>query len=239
MTFRDIERIILYEDNHFLVVNKPAGILVQGDRTNDETLPDYVKEFIRLRDEKPGNVFLGVTHRLDRPSTGVLVFAKTSKALSRMNELFRERKVKKTYYILTENAPDSFSGRLEHFVRKDEAKNRLIVKDVPFKKAKKAKKAVLEYQLVANIDGFFLFEVQLHTGRSHQIRAQFAHVGCPVVGDRRYGSRFQSGERLYLHSGQIFFEHPVKRTPLRIRAPFPKGGRWDLFWDFKLEQKRE
>ncbi len=237
MTYRDIERIVLYEDNHFIVVNKPKDILVQGDRTGDDTLPDYVKEFIRLRDEKPGNVFLGVTHRLDRPSTGVLVFAKTSKALSRMNALFRERKVRKTYYILTEKAPEQFSGRLEHYVRKDESKNRLIVKNTPFKKSKNAKKASLDYRLLANIDGFYLFEIHLHTGRSHQIRAQFAFEGCPVVGDRRYGSRFQSGNQLYLHSGKIFFEHPVKRIPLEIRAPFPKEGRWGLFRDFKLEQK--
>ncbi len=237
MTFRDVERIILYEDNHFLVVNKPSGILVQGDRTKDDTLPDYIKEFIRLRDDKPGAVFLGVPHRLDRPSTGVLVLTKTSKALSRMNDLFRERKVQKVYYILTDNVPDQFSGRLENYVVKDEVKNRLRVKDTPFKKAKKSKKAILDYRLLASIDGYYLFEVNLHTGRSHQIRAQFAHVGCPIVGDRRYGSRFQQGGMLYLHSGQIFFEHPVKHIPLNIRAPFPRGGRWDLFSDFKLEQK--
>lgn len=229
--YEKFERIILYEDNHLLAVNKPSGMLTQGDITGDPSLPDYVAEFIKIRDQKPGNVFVGVIHRIDRPSTGCVLLAKTSKGLSRMNALLRDKKIRKTYLILTDRCPDELVGTLTHHVRKTDKTNRLIVKDIPFKSSKKA---ILNYQLLAQIAGNYLFEIELITGRSHQIRAQFAHLNCPILGDKRYGSRFKKDPMLYLHCSKMTFEHPIKNIPIIIQAPLPNDGKWRLFSDFRL-----
>ncbi len=231
-TASDVEGLILYEDNHLLGINKPAGLLSQPDETGDVTLPDLIKDFIKERDQKPGNVFLGTVHRLDRPTSGAMVFAKTSKALRRMNELFKNRQVKKTYWLLTEEVLPEFEGVMEHWMYKDTEKKKVKVKRKPFSGAKKA---VLKYKLLGRISSYYLWEVQLETGRSHQIRAQFAYEGAPVVGDRRYGDPRKKADRLYLHCAALEFVHPVRKVPIRIQAPLPPEGRWELFLDFLAE----
>jgi len=228
-TTKDVESFLLYEDNHLLGINKPEGLLVQPDETGDVTLADLIKAFIKERDKKPGNVFLGTVHRLDRPTSGAMVFAKTSKALRRMNELFKNRQVKKTYLLLTEEILSNFKGVMEHWMFKDVEKNKVKVKRKPFGGAKRA---VLEYELLGRISSYYLWKVKLETGRSHQIRAQFAYEGAPIVGDRRYGDPRKKADRLYLHCAELEFVHPVRKVPIRIQAPLPTDGRWELFLDF-------
>jgi len=224
---------VLHEDNHLIAVYKPAGMLVQGDETGDTPLVDFVKQYIKIRYDKPGDVFLGVIHRLDRPVSGVVVFARTSKALSRMNELFRERKITKRYWAITNERPDPFSGKLTHWIEKDESRN---VAKASNKSNSKGKKATLNYHLNASIDSNHLIAVEPHTGRPHQIRVQFAKIGTPIRGDLKYGSNRQNDDgRIHLHAYALAFEHPVKREPVMITAAFPRDPVWRIFREWENE----
>lgn len=224
---------VLHEDNHLIAVYKPAGMLVQGDETGDTPLVDFVKQYIKIRYDKPGDVFLGVIHRLDRPVSGVVVFARTSKALSRMNALFRERKITKRYWAITNERPDPFAGKLTHWIEKDETRN---VAKASNKSNSKGKKATLDYHLNASIDSNHLIAVQPHTGRPHQIRVQLAKIGTPIRGDLKYGSTRQNDDgRIHLHAYSLSFEHPVKREPVTITAAFPSDPVWQIFKEWHSE----
>ena len=221
---------IIYEDNHLIAVNKPAGWLVQGDDTGDIPLSEYVKEYIKRKYKKPGDVFLGVIHRLDRPVSGAVVFARTSKALTRMNELFKTQKVDKYYLAITKQRPDPLNGRLEHFLLKDTTKNRTKVYDQIGKRTKAAKKSITDYIYKGEIDGYMLVKVSPMTGRSHQIRAQLSHINCPIVGDFKYGYSYSNDSgSIYLHCRSMQFIHPVTKEPVTIKAALPKEQYWKMF----------
>ena len=214
---------VLYEDNHLLVINKQAGVLVQGDATGDVPLVDMAKEYIGEKYQKPGDVFLGVVHRLDRPVSGVVVFARTSKALERMNALFRDRKTQKTYWALVTNKPARNEGTLVHWLIKDEKKNKTTAYS---KENPNGSRSELHYKVIDNKRGYFLIEVNPITGRPHQIRVQLASMGCPIVGDVKYGSRIPSPDgSLALHARQLKFIHPVRHEPLIVSASLP-GVEW-------------
>ena len=218
---------ILYEDNHLLVVNKRAGELVQPDPTGDPALEDEIKAFLGAREAKPGNVFLGVVHRIDRPVSGAVVFAKTSKALVRLNEMIREGRIHKVYWALTEATPDPESGELRHYILRDGKTNRSRACDAPKGDAKEAR---LRYATLGAGTNYTLVEVELLTGRHHQIRAQLSKVGCPIRGDLKYGARRSlPGGGISLHSRRVEFEHPVRREPLSVTAPVPAG---DNLWTY-------
>lgn len=212
---------ILYEDNHLLALNKRAGQIVQGDKTGDVCMADEIKAFLKERDGKPGNVFCGVVHRLDRPVSGVVVFAKTSKALSRMNELVKSRDFRKTYLAVVKNAPPAPAGHLEDLLVRNEKLNKSFV--TADASRPDAKRASLDYRLLAvSKGGYHLLEVELHTGRHHQIRCQLAHIGCPVKGDLKYGApRSNPDGSISLHSYRLSFEHPVRHEAVTIEAPMP------------------
>ncbi len=219
---------VIYEDNHLIAINKPAGWLVQGDETGDTPLSEYVKDYIKQRYNKPGAVFLGTIHRLDRPVSGAVVFARTSKALERMNKLFEERKVHKTYLAVVENRPEELEGVLLHFISKSQEKN--IVHVSSKQNNKHYKFAKLEYKLLGGIGDQYLLEVKPHTGRPHQIRAQLAKIGCPIRGDIKYGAKKVNEDgRIHLHSVALEFEHPVQKTPICIKAALPNEQIWNLF----------
>lgn len=218
---------VVFEDNHLLVVNKPAGILVQGDETGDKPLVEYGKDYIKDKLQKPGAVFLGVVHRLDRPVSGVVVFARTSKALERMNALFRERSTEKVYWALVSNKPPADSGTLIHWLKKDEKKNKTtwFTRETP-----DALRSELSYQLLAFKNGYYLLEVKPITGRSHQIRAQLASMNCPIVGDVKYGAtELAEDGRIFLHARKLSFIHPVKKEPVTFIAELPNQKLWQLF----------
>lgn len=216
---------ILYEDNHLIIVNKQAGDIVQGDKTGDVPLSDLIKEYIKKRDQKPGNVFLGVVHRLDRPVSGVVLFAKTSKALSRMNALFSgHEKVQKTYWAIVGKPPALSEGTLVHWLTRDEKHNvaRAYDREVP-----NSKRAELDYKRIAQSDRYWLLEVTLHTGRHHQIRCQLAKMGCPIKGDLKYGSpRSNPDGSISLHARRLSFEHPVTHEQITVEAPVPAENLW-------------
>ncbi len=219
---------ILYEDNHLLALNKRCGQIVQGDKTGDPALPDMIKAFLKERDGKPGNVFCGVIHRLDRPVSGVVLFAKTGKALSRMNEAVKSREMQKTYWALCKEAPPQTSGRLEDWLLRNEKNNRTyVVKEG----TTNAKMAVLDYRLVGVSEGgYHLIEVDLHTGRHHQIRAQLAHIGCHIKGDLKYGAeRSNPDGGISLHARSLTFLHPVRKEETTIVAPPPEEPVWADF----------
>ncbi len=217
---------VLYEDNHLIAVNKRAGDLVQGDRTGDEPLSEKLKDWLRKKYAKPGNVFLGVVHRLDRPVSGVVVFAKTGKALARMNELFREKKVQKTYFAAVCSSPPANSGELEDFLIKDQKNNKSRVVKPDFRDAKKA---ILKYNFISSTDRYHFLRIEPLTGRHHQIRVQLANMGCPIKGDLKYGApRSNRDASIHLHAGLIHFVHPVKKEPLTIKAPFPNEVLWSV-----------
>lgn len=221
---------ILFEDNHLIAVNKPNNVLVQGDETGDETLGDQVKAYIKEKYNKPGEVFLGTIHRLDRPVSGVTIFARTSKALERMNKIFAERDVKKTYWAIVGRRPEPFNGHLTHYILKDTQKNIVKAYDNLSNRSKDAKKADLDYELIAEIGDHFLLQVDLQTGRSHQIRAQLAKIGCPIVGDVKYGFPHPNKDSsIHLHCRNISFEHPVKKELVNLTAKVPKEQIWKLF----------
>jgi 23S rRNA pseudouridine1911/1915/1917 synthase len=218
---------VLYEDNHLIIVNKRASDLVQGDSTGDEPLDAAVKQYIREKYNKPGDVFLGVVHRLDRPVSGCVVYARTSKALTRLSELFRTRDVKKSYWAIVTERPPAEEGMLRNFLKKNEQQNKSYVYD---KEVKGSKEATLSYRIIGRSSSFYLLEIDLQTGRHHQIRAQLAAAGCPVRGDLKYGSkRSNEGGGISLHARRISFIHPVKKEDINVEAPLPEDKVWRLF----------
>jgi len=225
--YKDIAARILYEDNHVLVFNKKAGEIVQGDKTGDLPLSELLKLYLKKKHNKPGNVFMGVVHRLDRPVSGALVFAKTSKALSRLNESLRQREINKTYWAVCNNKPDPLSGRLEHFLRKNQKQNKSYVVG---HESKDALQAILEYNFLLSSDKYHLLEVQLLTGRHHQIRVQLAHMGCIIKGDLKYGAKTSNKDAsIHLHARKLQFVHPVKKENIQITAPAPNDALWKYF----------
>jgi len=211
-----LEKRILFEDNHLIVVNKLPSEIVQGDKTGDEPLSEALKQYLKEKYHKPGNVFLGVVHRLDRPVSGVVVFAKTGKALSRMNELVKLRDMQKIYWAVVKNRPPQTMGKLVHYLVRNQQKNKSF--------------AVLSYRLLASGERYHLLEIDLHTGRHHQIRAQLAAIGCPVKGDLKYGfSRSNPDASISLHARKVSFVHPVKKEKLEITADPPHDALWDYF----------
>jgi 23S rRNA pseudouridine1911/1915/1917 synthase len=218
---------VLYEDNHIIIVNKRSSDLVQGDSSGDEPLDAVVKQYIGEKYKKPGDVFLGVVHRLDRPVSGCVVYARTSKALTRMSELFRSRDVKKSYWAIVTERPPSEEGELRSFLKKNESQNKSYVYD---KEVKGSKEATLSYRIIGRSSSFYLLEIDLHTGRHHQIRAQLAAAGCPVRGDLKYGSkRSNDGGGISLHARRISFIHPVRKEEITVEAPLPDDKVWRLF----------
>jgi len=218
---------ILYEDNHIIIVNKRTSDLVQGDGTGDEPLDDIVRSYIKEKYNKPGDVFLGVVHRLDRPVSGCVVYARTSKALSRLSELFRTREVRKTYWAIVSERPPSEEGSLSNYLKKNETQNKSYVYATEVKGSKLAE---LSYRVLARSEKYYLIEVDLQTGRHHQIRAQLAAAGCPIRGDLKYGSkRSNEGGGISLHSRRVSFVHPVKNEKISVEAPLPDDRIWKLF----------
>ena len=216
---------ILYEDNHIIIVNKKCSEIVQGDKTGDKPLLEELKDFIKARDDKPGNVFLGSPHRLDRPTSGIVIFAKTSKALSRLSEMFREQKIRKFYRAVVSGCPGKDKETLTHYLIRDTVKNKTKAYPLP---KHGAQQAVLTYAVAGKTDRYCLLEIELHTGRHHQIRAQLAAEGCPIKGDLKYGfPRSNTNGGIYLHAWRVIFEHPVKKELLDITAPLPDN---DPLW---------
>jgi 23S rRNA pseudouridine1911/1915/1917 synthase len=221
---------VLYEDNHLIIINKPAGWLVQGDETGDQPISEVVKSYIKKKYDKPGDVFLGTVHRLDRPVSGVLLFARTSKALERMNKLFADRQIQKTYIALVEKRPKELSGTLTHYLSKDKSKN--LTTAYTSQRYKDAKKASLDYRLIGEVGDFCALEVKPETGRSHQIRAQLAKMKCCIRGDVKYGaSKPNEDGRIHLHSFSLEFIHPVTQEPIKVMNFPPDEQIWNLFQD--------
>lgn len=233
MQGESLDQRILYEDNHLLVINKKAGWLSQGDKTGDEDVLEKGKAFIKIRDQKPGNVFLGLVHRLDRPVSGVLLLAKTSKALSRLTTAFRKRQPQKTYWAISRHQPPGTSGILEHHLSKNRMKNVVMAHEHP---APNAKPAQLTYRVLAEVAGYTLLEVHPHTGRPHQIRVQLAAIGCPIVGDIKYGDPTPLPDKsIGLHALRLQIQHPVGQAPLRFQAPLPHLDIWHHFSPFTID----
>lgn len=216
---------VLYEDNHIIIINKRVGDIVQGDQTGDKPLSDVVKEFIKDKYKKPGNVFLGVVHRLDRPTSGLVIFAKTSKALERLNKMLREKQIDKTYWAIVKNKPQKEQDTLNHYLKKNPKNNKSTV----FKKEiKDSKKAILHYKVINELNNYFLLEIDLETGRHHQIRCQLSKIGCPIKGDLKYGfDRSNQGGGIHLHAREIRFIHPVTKNEICIIAATPKDVIWN------------
>ncbi len=222
-TVKNIE--ILFEDNHIIVVNKRSGDLVQGDKTGDAPLSDILKEFIKVKYNKPGNVYLGVVHRLDRPTTGIVIFAKTSKALERLNKMLRDKEIDKTYWAVVKNKPSKGKDTLINYLRKNPKNNKATVFN---KETKDSKKAILHYKTLKSLDNYHLLEIDLETGRHHQIRAQLSHIKCPIKGDLKYGfPRSNKDAGIHLHARRIQFTHPVSKETIKIEAPTPKDPIWE------------
>lgn len=218
---------VIYEDNHVIVVNKSSSEIVQGDKTGDKPLSEIVKEWIKEKYDKPGNVFCGVTHRLDRPVSGLVIFAKTSKALTRLNEMFRTHEIRKRYWAIVCSAPPQPEGELRHFMIKNEKQNKSYAYDTI---KPEAKEAILNYRLLASSDRYHLLEVDLKTGRHHQIRCQLAKMGCIIKGDLKYGApRSNPDGGISLHSRHVEFLHPVSKEPIVLDAPTPNAPLWHWF----------
>lgn len=221
---------ILYEDNHLLIINKRVSDIVQGDKTGDLSLDRILKDFIKVRDDKPGEVFLGIPHRLDRPVSGITVFAKTSKALSRMAQLFKDKAVEKIYYAIVDRCPQPEAGTLQHYITRNTRQNKSYVNE---RETPGSKLARLHFRRLASSDQYHLLEVELETGRHHQIRAQLASIGSVIKGDRKYGARrTNKNGGISLHARRIAFIHPVNGERLEVTAPFPK---MDIFPVFKVD----
>ena len=218
---------VLYEDNHIIIVNKTASEIVQGDKTGDTPLSEIVKQYLKEKYQKPGNVFIGVTHRLDRPVSGLVVFAKTSKALGRLNEMFRVGEVKKTYWAIVKNMPPEPEGELVHYLVRNEKQNKSYAYD---SEKPGSKKAILYYRLIGRSDNYCLLEVDLKTGRHHQIRCQLAKMGCPIRGDLKYGfPRSNPDGSICLHARRVRFVHPVSKELIEVVAPVPDSNLWHAF----------
>ena len=217
--------LVLYEDNHIIVINKRPGDIVQGDKTGDVPLNEIVKQYVKKKYNKPGKVFLGVVHRIDRPTSGVVVFARTSKALSRLNELFSQKLAKKTYWAIVKNKPNKEQDTLEHWLLRNTKQNKSYahIKEVP-----NSKKAILDYQILKKLNNYYLLEIDLKTGRHHQIRAQLAAINCPIKGDLKYGfDRSNKNGSIHLHARSIEFLHPVGKKPISLTAPAVEDPIWD------------
>ncbi|MDN3492986.1 RluA family pseudouridine synthase [Winogradskyella bathintestinalis] len=216
---------VLHEDNHIIVVNKRAGDIVQGDKTGDKPLSEVVKSYLKEKYNKEGNVYLGVVHRLDRPTTGIVLFSKTSKALPRLNKLFAEKSAKKTYWALVKNLPPKNEDTLIHWLKKNPKNNKSTAYT---KEVGDSKKAILHYKIIQELDNFYLLEVDLETGRHHQIRVQLASIGCPIKGDLKYGfDRSNKDASISLHARTLRFIHPVKKEEVIIAAPLPNDPLWN------------
>ncbi|MCD8310779.1 MAG: RNA pseudouridine synthase [Prevotellaceae bacterium] len=218
---------VVYEDNHIIIVNKTASEIVQGDKTGDTPLSETLKQYLKEKYHKPGNVFIGVVHRLDRPVSGLVLFAKTGKALARLNEMFKNGEVKKTYWAIVKNVPDPTEGTLTHYLVRNEKlnKSRAYDREVPG-----GKRAVLHYRLIGRSQNYFLLEVALMTGRHHQIRCQLSKIGCPIKGDLKYGfPRSNPDGGISLHARSMSFIHPVSKEPIAVEAPVPDDNLWNSF----------
>lgn len=216
---------VLYEDNHIIVVNKRAGDIVQGDKTGDKPLSDVVKEYIKYKYSKPGKVYLGTVHRLDRPTTGIVMFAKTSKALPRLNKLFLSKEVNKTYWTIVKNKPLKSEDTLIHWLKKNPKNNKSYAYN---KEVKDSKKAILHYKIIKKLDNYTLLEINLETGRHHQIRTQLSTIGSPIKGDLKYGfDRSNKDASIHLHARKIEFIHPVKKQDISVIAPPPSDAIWN------------
>ena len=215
---------VLFEDNHLIAINKRPGDIIQGDKTKDTPLVEIVKEYLKIKYDKPGNVYLGVIHRIDRPTSGVAVFAKTSKALSRMNLMLKDHTIQKTYWAITQNKPENETDKLTHWLRKNKRNN----KSTHFpKETKNAKKAILTYKILKELDNYFLLEVSMKSGRHHQIRCQLQAIGCPIKGDIKYGSkRTNKDGSIDLHARNVKFMHPVSKKQIDITAPLRDQKIW-------------
>lgn len=221
----NIESQILYEDNHLLIINKKVGQLVQGDKTGDESLLESIKNFIKVRDNKPGNVFLGLVHRIDRPTSGLVIYAKTSKALTRLTQMVKNREIKKTYWAVVAKEMIAPSQRLVHYLKKNEKNNKAIVYPRP---TDGAKEAILTYQTIKALDNYLLLEIDLETGRHHQIRTQLSKIGASIKGDLKYGSpRSNPDGGIHLHARRLEFIHPVTKENIELVAPVPQN---DAVW---------
>ncbi|WP_242158330.1 RluA family pseudouridine synthase [Aestuariivivens sediminis] len=217
--------LVLYEDNHIIVVNKRAGDIVQGDKTGDTPLSEIVKAYIKNKYNKPGNVYLGVVHRLDRPTTGLVIFAKTSKVLPRLNKLFLSKDIYKTYWAVVKSKPPKPEDTLIHWLKKNPKNNKSIAY---LNEIKDSKKAILHYHIKKQLDNYYLLEINLETGRHHQIRSQLSSIGCPIKGDLKYGfDRSNKDASIHLHARSIEFIHPVKNIPIKVMAPLPIDPVWD------------
>lgn len=220
-----IDQQIVFEDNHLLIINKKAGQLVQGDKTGDASLLDLIKDFIKKRDQKPGNVFLGLVHRIDRPTSGLVIYAKTSKALTRLTQMVKNREIKKTYWAVVQKTMIPQSQRLVHYLQKNEKTNKATVF---IKQTDNAKESILNYQIIKVLDNFQLLEIDLETGRHHQIRAQLSKIGAAIKGDLKYGAaRSNPDGGIHLHARKLEFTHPVTKENLEITAPVPQN---DAVW---------
>ena len=218
---------VIYEDNHIIIVRKEAGEIVQGDKTGDTPLSEGVKAYIKEKYDKPGNVFVGVPHRLDRPVSGIVVLARTSKALSRLSEMFRTGEVKKTYWAIVKNMPPKSEDELVHYLVRNEKQNKSYAYD---KEVPDSKKAILHYKLIGKSDNYYLLEVDLKTGRHHQIRCQLAKIGCPIKGDLKYGAeRSNPDGSICLHARKVSFLHPVKKVMIEAEAVVPQTSLWTSF----------
>jgi len=226
-TTKLLEENILFEDNHLIVINKIPSQIVQGDKTGDRPLSDLVKDYIKVKYNKTGEVFLGVVHRLDRPVSGAVIFARTSKSLTRINALIKNREINKTYWAVVKNKPPRESDALVNFLRRDEARNKSFITG---EKTKNAQQASLSYTLIGSSDNYFLLEIDLQTGRHHQIRAQLAGIGCPIKGDLKYGyPRSNTDGSIHLHARKLSFIHPVTQNPVSIIAETPNDPIWNYF----------
>ena len=218
---------VIYEDNHIIIVSKTSSEIVQGDKTGDTPLSETVKQYLKEKYHKPGNVFVGVVHRLDRPVSGLVVFAKTSKALARLNEMFKNGDVHKTYWAVVKNCPREPEATLEHYLVRNEKQNKSYAYD---SEKPGAKKAILHYRLIGRSENYYLLEVDLKTGRHHQIRCQLAKIGCPIKGDLKYGfPRSNPDGSISLHARRVSFVHPVSKELIDVEAPLPDGNLWHGF----------
>jgi 23S rRNA pseudouridine1911/1915/1917 synthase len=218
---------VLYEDNHIIAVNKRPGDIVQGDKTGDTPLSQFVKQYIKITANKPGEVYLGTVHRIDRPVSGIVLFAKTSKALARLNEMFQKKEITKTYWAVVKNKPPQNNGKLEHFLIKDEVRNK---SKAHINQVKNSLPSMLEYKIISSSEKYYLLEVNPHTGRHHQIRAQLSAMGCPIKGDLKYGAdRSNENASIHLHARSISFVHPVKKEIINIEAVPPNENLWNAF----------
>lgn len=216
---------VLFEDNHLIIINKRAGDIVQGDKTGDRPLSETVKAFLKKKYDKPGNVYLGVVHRLDRPTSGIVVFAKTSKALPRLNKMFAEKNAKKTYWAIVKNRPKEAEKKLVHYLKRNPKQNKSYAHT---QEVANSKKAVLSYRLIKSLDNYHLLEIDLETGRHHQIRSQLTEIGCPIKGDLKYGfNRSNEDGSIHLHARKLSLMHPVKKELLEIEAPLPNDPIWN------------